>query len=41
LGNTGSKPATARDPMNEDELEEEDDMEREGIDKDKDALQYI
>jgi hypothetical protein len=30
-----------RDPMNEDELEEEDDMEREGIDKDKDALQYI
>ena len=27
--------------MNEDELEEEDDQEREGIDKDKDALQYI
>jgi hypothetical protein len=32
---------TARDPMNEDELEEDEDMEREGIDKDKDALQYI
>ena len=30
-----------KDPMNEDEIEDEEDQEREGIDKDKEALAYI